>query len=56
MQTFKKFTHVLQVADIHIRLNKRHDEYKEVFSRLYEEIKKTPETTVVALLGDVFHS
>lgn len=51
-----KFTHVLQIADIHIRLNKRHDEYKEVFNNLYEEIKKTPETTIVALLGDVFHS
>lgn len=51
-----KFTHVLQVADIHIRLNKRHDEYKEVFANFYEELKKTPETTVVALVGDVFHS
>jgi DNA repair exonuclease SbcCD ATPase subunit/UDP-2,3-diacylglucosamine pyrophosphatase LpxH len=51
-----KFTHVLQIADIHIRLNKRHDEYKEVFSELYEEIKKTPDATVVALVGDVFHS
>ena len=56
MQTFKKFTHVLHIADLHIRLNKRHDEYKEVFANLYEEIKKTPETTIVALLGDVFHS
>lgn len=56
MQTFKKFTHVLHIADLHIRLNKRHDEYKEVFNNLYEEIKKTPETTIVALLGDVFHS
>lgn len=56
MQTFKKFTHVLHIADLHIRLNKRHDEYKEVFNNLYEEIRKTPETTIVALLGDVFHS
>ena len=56
MQNFKKFSHVLQIADIHIRLTKRHDEYKEVFNNLYEEIRKTPETTVVALVGDVFHS
>lgn len=56
MQEFKKFTHILHVADIHIRLNKRHDEYKEVFNNLYAEIRKTPETTVVALLGDVVHS
>jgi DNA repair exonuclease SbcCD ATPase subunit len=52
----EKFTHVLQIADIHIRLTKRHDEFKEVFANLYEEIKKTPETTAVVLVGDVFHS
>ena len=51
-----KFTHVLHIADCHIRLNKRHDEYREVFNNLYEEIKKTPETTAVAFLGDIFHS
>jgi hypothetical protein len=52
----KKFTHILHVADIHIRLNKRHDEYRQVFAALYNEVAKTPETTVVAVLGDVFHS
>jgi len=52
----KKFTHIVQFADVHIRLNKRHDEYKEVFSRFYEEIKSTPSTTCVVLGGDVLHS
>jgi DNA repair exonuclease SbcCD ATPase subunit/UDP-2,3-diacylglucosamine pyrophosphatase LpxH len=52
----QKFSHVLQIADIHIRLNKRHDEYREVFNNLYEEVKKTPATTAIALVGDVFHS
>lgn len=52
----KSYTHVFQIADIHIRLNKRHDEYREVFSELYKEIEKTPAETVVALVGDVFHS
>lgn len=51
-----KFTHVLHIADLHVRLNKRHDEYKEVFANLYEEVKASPPDTVVALLGDVFHS
>lgn len=51
-----KFTHVLQIADIHIRLNKRHDEYKSVFNTLYEEVKNTPVDTVIVLVGDVFHS
>jgi len=52
----QKYTHVIQIADIHIRLNKRHDEYREVFNVLYSKIKTTPETTVIALVGDVFHS
>lgn len=52
----QKFTHILQIADIHIRLNKRHEEYRDVFNALYEELKKTPAETVVALVGDVFHS
>lgn len=52
----QKFTHVLQIADIHIRLNKRHDEFREVFSRFYEEIKQTPVTTVVVCNGDVLNS
>lgn len=56
MPEFKKFTHILHVADIHIRLNKRHDEYREVFAELYEAVRQSPETTIVAVLGDVFHS
>jgi DNA repair exonuclease SbcCD ATPase subunit/UDP-2,3-diacylglucosamine pyrophosphatase LpxH len=52
----QKFTHILHIADIHIRLNKRHDEYKEVFSKLYEKLKATPDTTLVAVMGDIFHS
>lgn len=52
----QKYTNILQIADIHIRLNKRHDEYRDVFNVLYEEVKKTPAETVVALVGDVFHS
>ena len=52
----QKYTRILHVADIHIRLNKRHDEFREVFNNLYEEIKKTPDTTLVAILGDVLHN
>jgi DNA repair exonuclease SbcCD ATPase subunit len=52
----KKFTHIVHLADIHIRLLKRHDEYREVFEKFYKQIDKTPETTVVAILGDLFHN
>lgn len=52
----KKFTHIAHVADIHIRLTKRHDEYTEIFNKFYEEVKKTPSTTLIAILGDLFHN
>ena len=51
-----KFTHILHVADLHIRLNKRHEEYREVFQKLYEEVAASPPATLIAILGDVFHS
>jgi len=51
-----EFTNILHIADVHIRLTKRHDEYLEVFGRLYKAIEKTPSTTLIAVLGDLFHS
>jgi len=52
----KNFTHIVHCADIHIRLTKRHDEYTEIFNKFYEEVKKTPTTTLIAILGDLFHN
>ena len=52
----QKFTHAIQLSDIHIRLTKRHEEYKEVFRRLYDDILKTPSTTAIFVLGDVVNS
>ena len=52
----KEFTNIFHIADVHIRLTKRHDEYNEVFQKIYKAIEKTPESTVVAVLGDLFHS
>jgi len=51
-----EFIGIFHIADIHIRLTKRHDEYLDVFERLYEVVAKTPENTCVAILGDLFHS
>lgn len=51
-----RFTHILHIADIHIRLNRRHDEYREVFNKLYKAVEGSPPETVVAVLGDVFHN
>ncbi len=52
----KSFTHIVHVADIHIRLTKRHEEYSDVFDKFYVEVEKTPPSTAIAILGDLFHS
>lgn len=37
-------------------MTRRHEEYKEVFERLYESVNSTPLTTAVFVLGDVVNS
>lgn len=54
--TLDKVEHIVHVSDVHIRLTKRHDEYREAFSKLYSEIQKTPENTIIINTGDTFHS
>lgn len=54
--SIKNFTHIIHVADIHIRLNSRQQEYINVFDKFYAEIDKSPKETLVCLLGDLFHS
>ena len=52
----KEFTHIVHLADIHIKLLKRHDEYREVFSRLFDSIIYTPKTTAICVVGDILHN
>lgn len=54
--SIKEFTNIFHIADVHIRLTKRHDEYNEVFEKLYKAIEKTPDSTVITVLGDLFHN
>ena len=51
-----KVDYVVHVSDIHIRLTKRHEEYREAFAKLYKEIKATPQNTVIINTGDTLHS
>lgn len=45
---------IAHLADIHIRNNTRHDEYREVFKKLYESLEKErPDAVIIA--GDIFH-
>jgi len=50
-----KIQKIVHVADLHIRLFKRHEEYKEQFQKFFDECRKQqPERIVIC--GDVCHS
>ena len=46
---------IIHIADIHIRLYKRHDEYRKVFDQFFDEIRDTDVDRIV-IAGDVVHS
>jgi DNA repair exonuclease SbcCD ATPase subunit/DNA repair exonuclease SbcCD nuclease subunit len=54
---FNKLQHVVHLADIHIRLFRRHDEYETAFERLYADIRsKNLQDFVIVLAGDIVHA
>lgn len=46
---------VVAISDVHIRLFKRHDEYQQVFNKLYDELKELKPDRII-LTGDIVHS
>lgn len=50
----KEIKYVYHLADIHIRNYQRHQEYQEVFNRLYKKIKD--EHSIIVIAGDIMHS
>jgi len=46
---------IAHIADVHVRNLTRHEEYKQVFEKLYSDLKeKKPD--IIFLLGDIVHS
>jgi len=55
--TDQKINCVMHIADIHIRLTKRHDEYTSVFERFYVALDKAKTLgAILVIAGDVFHN
>ena len=53
---FDKVDQILHIADIHIRLTSRHEEYREAFQKLYAHIDtKLAKNAIIAILGDITH-
>lgn len=53
-----KYKYIIHISDIHIRLNYRHDEYREVFNNLYKNIDEKGlnyEETLIVFTGDLLH-
>lgn len=52
-----KLNKIIHLADIHIRLYRRHSEYTEVFNRLYEHLSKRDlKNAAIVVTGDVVHA
>lgn len=52
-----KINRVVHIADIHIRLTKRYEEYQKVFSEFKSELTKLVDGhTILVIAGDVFHN
>jgi len=53
----KKFNKIIHLADIHIRLYKRKEEYSKIFNRLFESlIENCDENTLIIIMGDIIHT
>lgn len=51
------FSHIIHISDIHIRPNERHDEFRHVFHKLYDELtnlKAQNINAITILTGDIF--
>ena len=54
MSKLKKIYHI---ADVHIRNVKRHNEYRQVFEKMFEESRKRgTEDSIIYLAGDIAHA
>jgi len=56
-----KVDKIYHLSDIHIRLQKRHDEYRSVFKTLYKTLKTLKNkdkasTGIIVITGDILHS
>ncbi len=55
--SFNKLRKIAHCADIHIRLFKRHEEYRESFNTFYEQLRQTDLTDgVIVVAGDILHA
>ena len=55
----EKIDYLYHISDIHINLQKRHNEFREVFARLYDllkQFKMEKENGIIIITGDILNS
>ena len=53
----KKLKTIYHIADVHIRNVQRHKEYRQVFEKMFEEIRRRgTENSLIYLAGDIAHA
>jgi len=56
---FDKLEKIIHISDVHIRLFKRHKEYRHAFDNLYNDLKfkgQIFENSVIVMAGDLLHA
>lgn len=54
---FEKVECIAHIADVHIRNLRRHKEYRQVFRKLYKDLKDNlPKNSLIYLAGDIAHA
>lgn len=48
--------YIFHIADVHIRNWKRHKEFKQVFDKMFKELDKCSDNTIVTVGGDIVHA
>jgi DNA repair exonuclease SbcCD ATPase subunit len=52
-----KLKKIYHIADVHIRNVKRHNEYRQVFEKMFDEIRKRgTDDSIIYLAGDIAHA
>jgi len=53
----KSVSKIVHFSDVHVRILARHQEYREVFEKLYKSINEVKNnSTIIVICGDIMHS
>ena len=52
----RKYERIIHLSDIHIRMNERHEEYRQCFNELYKKLETYEKSTsIIVLTGDILN-